>query len=316
MGPYILKRVLFLIPVFFFISIITFGLMHSVEGGPWDSERKLPEATIQNFNKKYGLDKPIWRQYADFLTNAVHGDLGISFQQQNRSVTSLIARDLRATAVLGVLALLVAALGGVSLGILAALNRNRSLDYVSVLFASVGSALPSFVLGILLIYLFSVQLHLLPTRGWDMRNGLIPGLLPQARQLLMPVVTLAALPMALLARITRASFLEVLNQDYMRTARAKGLTRRSILLRHGLRNAVIPVLTVAGPITANLVTGSFIVEQVFSIPGIGRNFVQSVNARDYGLIMGTTLFYAFVISMANLAVDVAYAAVDPRIRFR
>src|SRR6266545_1907898 len=187
MAPYVMRRVLSLVPVLFFISLVTFILMHSVEGGPWHSERKLPETTIHNLNKKYGLDKPIWQQYGDYLINAVQGDLGISFQAQNRPVTSLILDGLRATAILGLMAILVALLAGISLGILAALHKNSALDYSSVLLASVGSALPNFVLGIFLIYLFSVELHFLPTRGWDLKNGFIPGVLPQWKQMIMPV---------------------------------------------------------------------------------------------------------------------------------
>jgi oligopeptide transport system permease protein len=175
---------------------------------------------------------------------------------------------------------------------------------------------PAFDLGVLLIYVFGVELHWLPTFGWNTRQGLVQGWLPEARQMILPVVTLAALPAAYLARITRASLLEVLRQDYMRTARAKGLASSTVLLRHAMRNAAIPIVTVIGPITAALVTGSFIVEEIFSIPGSGRLFVQSVFARDYGLIMGSTLFLATLVVLANLAVDLAYACCDPRIRYQ
>jgi oligopeptide transport system permease protein len=199
--------------------------------------------------------------------------------------------------------------------VLAATNRDRAADRAGLALATVGSSVPGFVLAIFLMYGFSVKLHALPTFGWDVRDGLVPGLLPDPRQALMPVLVLAALPAAYLARVTRAGLLEVLQQDYMRTARAKGLPSASVLWRHGLRNALIPVITVAGPIAASMVTGSFVVEQVFSIPGTGRMFVQAVSARDYGMIMGTTLFYAAIISVANLAVDVAYAFVNPQVRY-
>lgn len=316
MSNYIARRALWLIPVLFFISLLTFVLMHNVEGGPWDSERKLPDNVIQNLNRKYGLDKPLWRQYVDFLTNALQGDLGISFQRQNKPVTDVILSGFKVTAVLGFMAIVVASVFGISLGVLAAVNRNGFFDYLSVFLASTGSAIPGFVLGIFLIYVLSVQLHLLPTFGWDTKHGLIPGYVPQPKQAIMPTITLAALPTAFLARVTRASMLEVLRQDYVRTARAKGLHTLTVLYRHSFRNALIPIVTVLGPITANLVTGSFIIEQLFSVPGVGRLFIQSINGRDYGMIMGTTLFYATIIAFANLAVDITYAFIDPRIRYR
>jgi oligopeptide transport system permease protein len=316
MTRYVVQRLLWLVPVLFFISLVTFVLMHAVEGGPWDEERKLPANVVENLNRKYGLDEPVWRQYLNFLTNALQGDLGISFQRQDKPVTQIIFDGFRVTAVLGLLALSIAVVAGISLGVFAAVNRNRAGDYVSVLLASVGSAVPSFVLGIFLIYVFAVQLRWLPTFGWDLRHGMVPGWLPPWKQAILPAITLAALPAAYLARVTRASLLDVLSQDYMRTAHAKGLPNTAVLYRHGLRNAAIPVLTVIGPLTAALLTGSFIIEQMFSVPGTGRLFVQAINGRDYGLIMGTTLFYATVIAIANLAVDIAYAAADPRIRYR
>ena len=305
MSGYVVRRILWLLPVLFFISLITFSLMHSVEGGPWDQEKKLPEPVVQNLNRRYGLDKPVWRQYVDFVWNALRGDLGISFQRQDKPVTDVIMSGFKVTATLGVLAVATATVLGVGLGVLAALNRNGLPDYASVFLASIGSSIPSFAVAIFLIYVFAVKLHWLPVFGWG-----------SVRQAIMPVITLAALPTAFLARITRASMLDVLRQDYIRTARAKGLGRATILYRHSLRNALIPILTVIGPITAGLIAGSFIVEQVFAIPGIGRLFVQSINARDYGMIMGTTLFYAVIIAFANLAVDIAYAVVDPRIRYQ
>jgi oligopeptide transport system permease protein len=316
MAAYIVRRILWLLPVLFFISLITFSLMHLVPGGPWDSERQLPPQVVENLNRKYGLDKPVWRQYIDYATNALQGDLGISFARQNKPVTDVILGGFKVTAMLGLMAVATAALAGITLGVMAAVNRNQAADYASVFLASLGSSIPGFVLGIFLIYIFSVKLHVFPTFGWNVKAGLIHGWLPQWRQAVMPVITLAALPTAFLARITRASMLDVLRQDYIRTAYAKGLPRGAVLYRYGFRNAVIPILTVLGPITAHLVTGSFIVEQLFSVPGIGRLFVQSINGRDYGMIMGTTLFYAVLIAVANLAVDVAYALVDPRIRYR
>lgn len=315
MAAYVLRRLLWLGPVLLFISLVTFILMHAVEGGPWDGERRLPDETNENLNRRYGLDKPLWRQYLIFAGNALQGDLGTSFRS-NRPVTEILLSKFPVTASLGLMALLLAAGAGVSLGAVSALNRNRLPDYASVALASFGSAVPAFVLGVFLMFVFGVKLHWLPTFGWDTKHGLVPGLLPDWNQAVLPVFTLAALPTAYLARLTRASLLDVLSQDYMRTARAKGLGRFAVLYRHGLRNAAIPVLTVTGPIAAGLITGSFIVEHLFSLPGTGRLFVESVNDRDYGVIMGATLFYSIAIVLANLAVDLAYAFVDPRIRFR
>jgi oligopeptide transport system permease protein len=305
MISYIIRRILWLIPVLLFISLITFGLMHSVQGGPWDQEKKIPDAIVQNLNHKYGLDKPVWRQYVDFVWNAMRGDLGVSFQRQDKPVTEIILGGFKVTAVLGLLAIGTSVLIGVTLGILAAVNRNSAADYLSVFLASIGSAVPSFALAIFLIFIFSVKLQVLPVFGWG-----------SVKQAILPVATLSALPTAFLARITRASMLDILRQDYIRTARAKGLTNLLVLWRHGFKNALIPIITAIGPIAAALVTGSFIVEQVYAIPGTGRLFVHSLNARDYGMIMGTTLFYAVIIAAANLAVDIAYAVVDPRIRYR
>jgi len=316
MAAYIVRRVLWLIPVLLFVSLLTFALMHSVEGGPWDSERKLPDDIVENLNRRYGLDKPVWEQYGDFVFNALKGDLGVSYERQDKPVTEIILQGFKVSAVLGIIALTLATVAGISLGIVSALNRNRLPDYAGVLLASLGSAVPAFVLGILLIYVFAVELGWLPSFGWDTRRGLIPGWLPRADQIVLPAVTLAALPAAYLARITRASVLEVLQQDYVRTARAKGLASAAVIYRHVMRNAAAPILTVLGPVAAALITGSFIIEYMYSLPGTGRLFIQSVNARDYGMIMGTTLFYAAIIAVANLAVDIGYAFFDPRVRYR
>ena len=316
MAACIVRRLLWLGLTLLFISLATFVLMHSVSGGPWDSDRAIPPQQLENLNRKYGLDQPLWRQYASFAGNALQGDLGLSFQRQDKGVTGIILDGFKVSAVLGLMAFGLAAGVGVTLGVYSALHRNRLPDYGSTLFATLGAAVPAFVLGIFLKTLFAVELGWFATFGWDTQSGVVPGWLPRWDQILLPVVTLAALPAAYFARMTRASLLDVLRQDYMRTAVAKGLSRRAVLLRHGLRNAAIPVLTLAGPILAALVTGSFIVEQVFEVPGIGRDFVSAVGDRDYGMIMGTTLFYAFIIVVANLVIDLSYAYVDPRVRYQ
>ncbi len=304
MTKYIARRILWLLLVLLVVSFITFVLMHLIPGGPWDRDKPLAPQVVANLNAKYGLDKPFIVQYGNYVWGLLHGDLGVSYSFQDRSVTEIILQGLPKTATLGLTAFALALLLGIPLGMAAALKQNSAVDYASVLFSTIFASIPGFVLGILLIIVFSVALHWLPTGGWG-----------SVGQLIMPAFALAALPAAFIARITRASTLEVMRQDYVRTARAKGLLERIVLSRHILRNSLIPVVTIAGPEFAALVTGSFIIENLFSIPGIGRLFVQGVFARDYGLIMGSILFYAFVVAVINLVVDVLYGAIDPRIRY-
>jgi len=278
--------------------------MHLVPGGPWARAKPLPPAVIAAIDAKYGLNKPLYVQYAKFLWGILHGDLGISYSYQDRSVTQIIMQSFPKSAILGGIAFILALIVGISFGMAAALRQNTWVDYVCVMFSTIFASVPAFVLGILLVIVFSVILHWLPSGGWGKPSDVI-----------LPAIALAALPAAYIARIARASTLETMRQDYVRTARSKGLLDRIVLTRHILRNALIPVVTISGPEFAALITGSFIVESIFSIPGIGRLFVSSVFARDYGLIMGTTLFYAFIISIANLVVDILYAVIDPRIRY-
>jgi oligopeptide transport system permease protein len=301
---YILRRLLLLIPVLFFVATITFFLMHQVPGGPFTQDRPLPPAVEQNLNHKYHLDKPVFTQYALYLRDLLHGDLGESFSQRGRSVTSIVRREIKPTAELGIFAFITASVIGISLGATAAFNQNRPIDYLCVFFSTIGASFPNFIIAAFLIIFFAVKLHWFKIIGWG-----------SWQQDILPVISLSFLPASYISRITRASVLEVIRQDYVRTARAKGLHEQSIDLRHILRNSLIPILTLLGPIFAGLVSGSFIIETVFSIPGIGRETVGSIANRDYGLIMGTTLLYAFLIVMANLIVDVLYAVVDPRIRY-
>jgi oligopeptide transport system permease protein len=304
MTRYIINRLLWLIVVLLVVSFITFALMHLVPGGPWDKEKTLAPQVVDALNKKYGLDKPFIAQFGDFLWNLMHGDLGVSYSFQDRSVTQIILQGLPKTAALGVIAFILAILIGIPFGMAAALKQNSIIDYLSVIFSTIFASIPGFVLGILLIIIFSVELHWLPTGGWG-----------SVKQIIMPAFALATLPAAFIARITRASTLEVMRQDYIRTVQAMGIKQRVILVRHILRNALIPVITMAGPELAFLISGSFIIENLFSIPGIGRMFVNGVFARDYGLIMGSVLFYGFVIAGINLVVDVLYGVIDPRIRY-
>ena len=286
------------------IATITFILMHFVPGGPWDKEKPLPPQVVENLNARYDLDESLWKQYWSFLSGAVRGDLGGSYTFQDREVTDIIRQGFPASATLGVLAFLFAVGIGIPLGMASALRRNSPVDYLSVGLATIFASVPGFVLGLLLVTFFSVKWHLLPTGGWGSPSHAV-----------MPIIALAALPMALIARVTRASVLEVLAEDYIRTARAKGLPSVTIHYRHVLRNALVLVLTVMGPELAALISGSFIVETVFSIPGIGRLFVLGIFQRDYGLIMGVVLFYTFAIAVMNLVVDLLYGVVDPRIRY-
>jgi oligopeptide transport system permease protein len=304
MVKYLIQRLIWLLIVLFVISFITFSLMHMVPGGPWDRNKQLAPQIVENLNKKYGLDKPFLVQFVNYMSGMAHGDLGISYSYQDRGVTQILLEGLPKTATLGITAFILAIVIGIPLGMAAALRQNSIIDYVSVFFSTVFSSIPEFVLGIFLIILFSVILHWLPTGGWGSLG-----------QVVMPAFALATLPAAFIARITRASILEVSNQDYIRTARAKGMIERIVVIRHILRNALIPVLTVTGPEFAFLISGSFIIENLFSIPGVGRLFVQGIFARDYSLIMGTVIFYTFIIVLVNLIVDILYAFVDPRIRY-
>ena len=303
MLMYIARRVLWLIPVFWFVATVTFVLMHAVPGGPFDEESARTENTARNLEIKYGLNESLPTQYVRFMGHLATGDLGISFQFQNRAVSEVIAEGVGPTATLGLLTTLYVLAVGVPLGALAALRQHSIIDYVGVTFATLGASLPSFVLAIFLVTLLSLNLRWTPVLGWG-----------DARHAILPVIALGSLPASYIARITRAAMIDVMDQDYVRTARAKGLPERAVIVRHMARNALIPVLTLLGPITAHLLTGSFIIEQFFAIPGIGRAFVQAAFARDYGVIMGTTLFYAAVVAFANLVVDVLYGIADPRIR--
>ena len=306
MTGFIIRRILWMFPVLWAVATITFLLMHAVPGGPFSQEKELPPAVLDNLNKKYNLDKPLYEQYGLYMWDLAHGDLGQSYRSVNQPVIKLIQDGWKVTAQLGGVAFVYAVLFGVTLGVVAALNQNRLGDYAGVFFATIGAAMPNFIIATFLVILFAVELHWFDVLGWEFGNY---------RKMVIPVVSLGTLPAAYIARITRASMLEVLRQDYIRTARAKGLAEWVIVMRHTIKNAMVPILTVAGPILANLITGSFIIERFFAIPGVGRRFVDAVFVRDYGMIMGTVLFYAAIIAIANLLVDILYAVVDPRIRY-
>jgi oligopeptide transport system permease protein len=311
MAGYIIRRLLSMIPLLLAVATLTFFLMHAVPGGPFDVSEKTPPAAKKVLEAKFDLDGPIvdwpWHdsQYRSFLETLAHGDLGLSIRR-NEPVTDILRVGLPTTVQLGVCAFLFALVVGVSLGIVSAVNQNGPLDYLGVFVATVGVSVPSFVMAVFLILIFVLQFGWFDVLGWEMWNY---------RKMVLPTVSLGLLPAAFFARITRAAMLEVLRQDYIRTARAKGMHETRVVLRHAARNALIPVLTVAGPILAALITGSFIIERTFAIAGIGTTFVDAVALRDYGLIMGTTLLYALVIAVMNLMVDITYGIADPRIRY-
>jgi oligopeptide transport system permease protein len=301
---YLSRRIFWIIPVLFTVSIITFTLMHAVPGGPWDSEKRLPASVQARLNAEYGLDKPVPEQYLNWLGGFVQGDLGPSYRFRDRRVNDIVADGLGTTVQLGVQAFILAVLVGIPLGIFAALGHNRWPDYLSTSLSIIGISTPSFVLAILLIVVFSVQLGWFPTGGWKTPNAWV-----------LPTVALAGFPIAVIARYTRASMLEVTRKDYIRTAHSKGLPGQSVVSRHMIRNALIPVVTILGPTLAFLVTGSFIIERIFSIPGVGRFYLDSITTRDYSLLMAMTMLYAFSVAFLNVVVDVLYAYIDPRIRY-
>ena len=304
MIAYIGRRFLWIIPVLFTVSIITFFLMHAVPGGPWDRDKRLPQATQDRLNAKYGLDQPIYIQYLTWAGKFIQGDLGPSYRYTDRTVNEIVADGFWTTVQLGIMAFILSVLVGIPLGIFAALGHNRGPDYVSTSVSIIGIATPSFVLSILLIVFFAVQLGWFPTGGW---KG------PQ--YWVLPTIALAGFPIAVIARYTRASMLEVTRKDYIRTAHSKGIRDQAVVSRHMIRNALIPVVTILGPTLAFLVTGSFIIERIFGIPGIGQFYITSISTRDYSLLMAMTMLYAFAVAFLNVVVDVLYAYIDPRIRY-
>ncbi|HAF11687.1 MAG TPA: peptide ABC transporter permease [Chloroflexi bacterium] len=304
MLQYTIRRLLLIIPTMFFVALITFGLTRAAPGSPFDrnENRPLPQATIDRLNRLYGIDRPVTEQFALFLGNALRFDFGSSLVK-DRQVTDIIGQGLPVTAQLGVQALILSLAISLPLGVISALKQNSMVDYGSLFFATVGYTIPPFVIAIVLIFIFAVDLRLLPIVGWG-----------DIKHMILPTVVLALGPAAFITRITRASMLEAIRQDYVRTARSKGLREQVVIVSHVMKNAMIPVATIIGPATAGLITGSFIIETLFSVPGIGRLYVLSINQSDYPVIMATTLLYAFFIMVANISVDIVYGILDPRIK--
>ena len=301
---YILKRVLLALLTIWIVITVTFFVMHSIPGGPFASEKAISAEAQAALEAKYGLDKPLGEQYVTYLRDVVTKlDFGPSLKQRGRQVIDIILDGMKTSAKLGLIAAFSAAIVGIVLGALAALRRNTVLDKIIMVITTAFVSMPSFIMGSFLLIVFSVKL------GWVPANG------ATAEELILPIITLALYPMSYITRLTRSSMLDVLGQDYIRTARAKGVSGKKIIFGHALKNSLIPVITYFGPMLAFIVTGSMVVEQIFAVPGIGRQFVSSITNRDYTMIMGTTIFLASLIVIMNLISDLLYKVVDPRIDY-
>ena len=303
MYSYFFRRLSMMAVTLFAIITLTFFLMHAVPGGPFVSERMLAPEIAAALNAKYGLDLPIWQQYFNYLGRILTFDLGPSFKYPGVSINSMIAAGLPVTLRTGLLAVICVVALGVPLGIVAALNRNRWPDTTVMFIATLGVAIPSYVIATVSLYVFALRLGWVPTFGLDDWRGYF-----------LPVFALSGFWISFVSRLTRSSLLETLDQDFITTARAKGLRPDQILFKHGLRNSLLPVVTVLGPVVANLITVSFVIEQIFALPGIGRQFVLSITNRDYTAIMGITIFYAAILMVMILIVDLLYVWLDPRIK--
>jgi oligopeptide transport system permease protein len=299
----LLKRFVHGVIVLWAVATLTFLLLRLAPGGPFDSERKLPPEIIANLEAKYHLNEPVLEQYVRYLAGLAHGDFGPSYKYLDRGVTEIIADTLPTSALLGILAVLFTMVVSFPLGFFAAYYRESIIDRLCLFIGTLGISLPNFILGALLIWAVALQLGWLQAGRWDDWSSVI-----------LPMVTLGAAPAAYVSALLRSSLIETLGEDFVRTARAKGVREHSVLARHALRNSLIPILTVMGPLTATLLTGSFVVEYVFAIPGMGRFFITAVTDRDYPLIMGVTLVYTAILVSANFSVDLLYGWVDPRIR--
>lgn len=351
MGRFIIRRLLYMVVVILVVSFITFGLMHAVPGGPFDREKALPPEIMANLEKRYHLDQPLMVQYFTYLNDVFipqfsdHGltgnveddslvnikitetfwikwmNFGPTFSSRSRTVNDIFRQQLPISVQLGLNALFIALILGVPLGIISALKQNTIFDYLSMSVAIFGVSVPVIVLGPLMIWIFAVTLKWLPATGWGSQPPYVLGVFPSDlgwkywEKALMPSIALGLGSSAIIARLTRASLLQVIREDYIRTARAKGVKESMVIVRHALKNSMIPVVTILGPMIAALVTGTFVTELTFGIPGMGKYFVTSITNRDYPVIMGTILLYAVFLVVANLMVDIMYAFLDPRIRY-
>lgn len=305
MLKYVVKRVLMGILTAFIVATLTFFIMNLVPGGPFLAEKAVTEQAQAALEAKYGLDKPLFIQYMNYMKGLLTGDLGLSLKKRGFTVNDIIGNKFPVSARLGGLAVLVSVLVGVPLGSVAAYKRGKTIDNILIVLSTAGIAIPSFLSATLMMYILSVKFKLLPSLGLNSPASYV-----------MPVIALAIYPTSYISRLMRSSMLDVIGQDYMRTARAKGVSAFGSIFKHALRNAILPVVTYLGPLLASLMTGSFIVEKIFTIPGLGHEFVGAISSRDYPLIMGTTIFLATFIIFMNVVVDIAYAFIDPRIKLK
>ena len=302
MTRYVFRRLGGAIIILWVIITVTFALMHAIPGGPFTSEKKLPPQVKASIEAKYHLDDPVWKQYGDYLGGVITGDLGPSYKYEGRSVNDIISDAFPISAQLGLLSLMVAVVGGIAAGAISAMRPNGIVDYAVTVLSTIGISVPTFIIGAVLVYVVGFELGWFPVALWRGPSYMV-----------LPVLTLAAQPMAFIARLTRSGLLDVYQQEYIRTARAKGLGSWAILTRHALGNAILPVITYLGPLAASLLTGSFIVETIFAIPGLGQYFVTSIYNRDYTVILGITIFYSALVVFLNILVDMIYPLIDPRV---
>ncbi len=303
MFKHLLKKFLILLASLWVVVTLTFVLVHSIPGDPFTDEDTVPEEIIIQLNHYYGLDQPIWDQYKLYLNNVIHGDFGYSFKYIGRSANSIISDGFPISLTLGLEALCLAIPLGIILGSIAALKRGKWQDQLTMMAAVIGISVPSFILATILQYVFAMQLDLFPVARWG-----------TVQQSILPALALAAFPTAIVARLTRSNMVEVLQNDYILTARAKGLSTFQVVTKHALRNTLLPVISYLGPLSANVLTGSFVIEKIFGIPGLGQWFVMSVANRDYSLIMALTIFYSAFLMLSVFIVDIIYSALDPRIK--
>ena len=306
MWAYVVRRLLVTIPTVLAVVTLCYVLLHLTPGGPFDAERKVSDAVLANLQAKYHLDLPLWKQYLYYLNDLVHGDLGASFRYADWSVNDLVARALPVSLAIGGTAMVVAAILGVALGIAAALRQNSAIDYGVMLVSNVGSVLPSFVLGPVLVLVFAIALPWFPSGGW---NDFAP------RYMILPIALLTLINISTIGRIMRGSLIEVLSSNFIRTARAKGLPMRIVVMRHALRPALLPVVSVIGPLAISSITSAIVTESWFSIPGLGRLIVNGASDRDYTLVLGLVVLVTVMAVLLNLIVDLAYAWLDPKIRY-
>ncbi|MBZ4686659.1 MAG: oligopeptide transport system permease protein [Clostridia bacterium] len=303
MARYILRRVGTMLLALFFIVSATFFMLKAIPGGPFASEKKLPPSIEENITKKYHLDDPWYIQYRDYLIRTAEFDLGPSYRYEGRTVNDIIADGFPVSAQLGFVTVLISIVTGISLGTIAALNRNKFHDYFAMILATLGFSVPSFIVAFILMYIFAYKLRLLPPALWGTWKHLV-----------LPAVSLSFVPTAVIARLIRSNMVEVLQQDYIKTAKAKGLKKTIVIYRHALRNAITPVVIYLGPLVTGIFTGSFVIEHIFAIPGLGRHFVMSIQNRDYTVILGITVFYSLFLMTMNLAVDIMLTVIDPRVQ--